>query len=409
MGFGHFVALIAALMAVNALAIDSMLPALPAIGQSLGVDDENRRQWIVTAYLLGFGAAQIVYGPLADRFGRKPLLLGGIGAYVLFSGLAAFSTSFTTLLVARALMGVGAAATRVLAVSVVRDRYSGRDMARVMSLAFIVFLAVPILAPSIGQIIMLFGPWRWVFGGLGCFGATVMAWTALRLPETLHPSDRLPFVPGRIAAAFRYTVTNRIAVGYMLAMTLVLGALFGFINSAQQVFADTLAAPRLFTAVFAFIAGFMALSSFLNARIVGRLGPRRVSHAALVGFIAISALHAVLAVSGHETLVSFAVLQGGVMFCFGLVASNFGSLAMEPLGHVAGTASSVQGFVTTVGGALLGFFVGQHFDGTTVPLCFGFIVYGALALLIVLVAERGRLFGTGPTGTGAVAEAGGVH
>ena len=404
MGFKQFVALIAALMAVNALAIDSMLPALPAIGQSLGVDDENRRQWIVTAYLLGFGAAQIVYGPLADRFGRKPVLLGGIAAYVAFSALAAFSTSFTMLLVARALMGVGAAATRVLAVSVVRDCYSGRDMARVMSLAFIVFLAVPILAPSIGQIVMLFGPWRWVFGGLGLFGAAVMTWTALRLPETLHPSDRLPFAPARVAGAFRLALTNRIAVGYMLAMTLVLGALFGFINSAQQVFADTLSAPRLFTSVFAFIAGFMALSSFLNARIVGRMGPRRVSHMALCGFIAVSAVHALVSVSGHETLVSFAVLQAGVMFCFGLVASNFGSLAMEPLGHVAGTASSVQGFVTTFGGALLGFFVGQHFDGTTVPLSIGFAGYGLAALGVVLVAERGRLFGSGvasqaPSGT----------
>ena len=404
MGFKQFVALIAALMAVNALAIDSMLPALPAIGQSLGIDDENRRQWIVTAYLLGFGAAQIVYGPLADRFGRKPVLLGGIAAYVAFSALAAFSTSFTMLLVARALMGVGAAATRVLAVSVVRDCYSGRDMARVMSLAFIVFLAVPILAPSIGQIIMLFGPWRWVFGGLGLFAAAVMTWTALRLPETLHPADRLPFAPARVAGAFRLALTSRIAVGYMLAMTLVLGALFGFINSAQQIFADTLSAPKLFTSVFAFIAGFMALSSFLNARIVGRLGPRRVSHMALCGFIAVSAIHALVSVSGHETIVSFAVLQAGVMFCFGLVASNFGSLAMEPLGHVAGTASSVQGFVTTFGGALLGFFVGQHFDGTTVPLSIGFVGYGLAALGVVLVAERGRLFGSGlqaraPSGT----------
>ena len=405
MGFKQFVALIAALMAVNALAIDSMLPALPAIGRSLGVEDENRRQWIVTAYLLGFGGAQIVYGPLADRFGRKPVLMAGVAAYVLFSAGAAFSTSFTTLLIARALMGIGAAATRVLAVSVVRDCYSGRDMARVMSLAFIVFLAVPILAPSIGQIIMLFGPWRWVFGGLGLFGAAVLLWTALRLPETLDPADRLPFAPGRVATAFRMALTNRIAVGYMLAMTLVLGALFGFINSAQQVFADTLAAPGLFTSVFAFVAGFMALSSFLNARIVGRLGPRRVSHMALCGFIAISALHAGVSLTGHETLVSFAVLQAGVMFCFGLVASNFGSLAMEPLGHVAGTASSVQGFVTTFGGALLGFAVGQRFDGTTVPLALGFVIYGLLALGIVLLAERGRLFGA----SAPAADAGAAH
>ena len=392
MGFKQFVGLIAALMAVNAIAIDSMLPALPAIGIDLGVSDENRRQLIVTAYLLGFGGAQIVYGPLADRFGRKPVLLCGLVAYAIFATTAAFSTSFGMLLAARALMGVGAAATRVLAVSIVRDCYAGREMARVMSLAFIVFLAVPILAPSIGQVIMLFGPWRWVFGALAVFSTTVLVWTVLRLPETLDPADRLPFAPGRIAEAFRTVLTNRIAVGYMLAMTLILGSLFGFINSAQQVFSDTFGSPRLFTSAFACIAGFMALSSFLNARIVGSLGPRRVSHGALIGFIAISVIHAAVAISGYETLASFVVLQAGLMFCFGLVASNFGALAMEPLGHVAGTASSIQGFITTFGGALLGFLVGQFFDGTTVPLAIGFLGYGILALAVVFVAERGRLF-----------------
>lgn len=409
MGFRQFVALIAALMAVNALAVDSMLPALPAIGHSLGVTDENQRQWIVTAYLLGFGGAQIVYGPLADRFGRKPILIAGLAAYVLFSGIAALSTAFAMMIAARVLMGIGAATTRVLAVSVVRDCYSGRDMARIMSLAFIVFLAVPILAPSIGQIIMVFGPWRWVFGGLGVFGAAVMAWTALRLPETLDPADRLPFAPGRVLAAFRLTLTNRMAVGYMVAMALVLGSLFGFINSAQQIFADTLGAPGLFTSIFALVAGCMALSSFLNARAVGRLGPRRLSHIALCGFILVAVLHVIVALAGRETLVSFAILQAGEMFCFGLVVSNFGSIAMEPLGHIAGTASSVQGFVTTFGGALLGLLVGQHFDGTTVPLAVGFLVYGILALIVVLVAERGRLFGGTAVLRGSAVKAGALH
>ena len=395
MGFRPFVALVAALMAVNALAIDSMLPALPAIGHSLGVENENRRQLIVTAYLLGFGGAQIAYGPLADRFGRKPLLVGGLVAYAVFAGLAALSSSFATLLAARALMGVGAAATRVLAVAVVRDCYVGRDMARVMSLAFIVFLAVPILAPSVGQVIMMVGPWRWVFGALGCFAAVVLLWVALRLPETLRPADRLPFSPRRVAGAFRVALTDRTAVCYMLASTLVLGALFGFINSAQQIFADTLAMPQLFTRVFALIAGFMALSSFLNARVVVRLGPRRLSHLALCGFILFAAAHAGVAIAGRETILSFTLLQGGVWFCLGFVFSNFGSLAMEPLGRVAGTASSVQGCVTTVGGALVGYAIGQSFDGTAVPMSLGFVGCGLLALAAVLVAERGRLFGAG--------------
>ena len=392
MGFYPFVALTAALMATNALAIDAMLPALGEMASALGIADANDRQWIVTAYLLGFGVSQIVYGPLSDRFGRRPLLLFGLTVYVLASIAAAFAGTFEAMMAARVVQGIGAAATRVLVVSIVRDCYSGRDMARVMSLAMIVFLAVPILAPSIGQVILIFAPWRWIFGLLTAFGAFVMAWVLLRLPETQHPEDRKPIEARNVAKAFRTTLTTRVAVGYMSAMAFVLGGLFGFINSAQQVFADVFHAPQLFTTIFALIAGFMAVASLLNARIVGGLGMRRVSHAALLGYVGLTGLHALTALLGHESLWTFTVLQSGAMFCFGLMAPNFGALAMDPLGHVAGTASSVQGFVTTVGGALLGFYIGQHFNGTVVPLTLGFWLCGMIALAIVLVTERGRLF-----------------
>jgi len=395
MGFKAFVALIAAMMATNALAIDSMLPALPQIGEALGVADHNQRQWIITAYLLGFGVAQLAYGSLADRFGRKPVLLVGLSLYVLFAGLCAISTSFEMLLVARALCGVGAAATRVLSVSIVRDCYSGRQMARVMSLSFIVFLAVPIIAPSIGQAIVLVAPWPWIFAVLAIFGLAVIAWAALKLPETLHPEDRVPLTPGPVLAAFREALTNRIAIGYTIASTLVLGGLFGFINSAQQVFVDVLGAGKLFTLLFAAIAGGLAVASPVNSHIVGRLGMRRVSHAALCGYIAFAGVHALIALSGHESLWVFAVMQAGMMFCFGLTMSNFGALAMEPLGHLAGTAASVQGFITTIGGALFGFWIGQLFDGTVVPLTLGFTGFGVAGLVAVLVTERGRLFHAG--------------
>jgi DHA1 family bicyclomycin/chloramphenicol resistance-like MFS transporter len=395
MGFGQFVALIAAMMAINALAIDSMLPAMPQIGDALGVATDNERQWILTAYLLGFGAAQIVYGSLADRFGRKPVLLVGLAIYVVFAAACAFATSFEMLLTARVLCGVGAAATRVLSVSIVRDCYSGRQMARVMSLSFIVFLGVPIIAPSVGQAILLVAPWPWVFGVLAIFGLAVIAWSAIKLPETLHPEDRAPLDPGPVMAAFQECLTNRVAIGYTVAATLVLGGLFGFLNSAQQVFVGVLGAGTAFPLIFAGIAGGIAVSSLLNARIVGRLGMRMVSHVALVGYIIFAVVHALVALSGHETLWAFSLLQAGMMFCFGLVMSNFGSLAMEPLGHLAGTAASVQGFITTIGGALLGFWIGQLFDGTTVPLTLGFAGFGIAGLVAVLVTEKGRMFHAG--------------
>ncbi|WP_248310330.1 multidrug effflux MFS transporter [Bosea sp. 117] len=394
MGFRQFVGYIAALMATNAIAIDSMLPALPQIGAALGIEAGNHVQLVVTAYLLGFGAAQILYGTIADRYGRRPVLIFGLGLYAVASVVAAFAPSFEVMMAARATQGIGAAATRVLAISVVRDCYSGRQMARVMSLAFIVFLSVPILAPSIGQAILLVAEWRWIFGILTVFGAVTLVWTAVRLPETLHPEDRTPISFQGVSHAVSLFFHSRLTVGYALAMTAVMGCLFGFINSAQQVFADAFHAEHLFTSVFAGIALFMALSSLLNARIVGKIGMRRVSHAALVGFIVVTASHALIALAGYESIWVFSILQASMMFFFGLMVSNFNAMAMEPVGHIAGTASSLLGFVTTVGGALLGFALGQQFDGTTLPLVFGFATLGFTALVIVLVTERGKLFQT---------------
>lgn len=391
LSFREFVALVALLMGTNALAIDIMLPALPAIGDSVGIATPNERQWILTSYLLGFGAGQIFFGPLSDRFGRRPVLLWGLAAYTIFGALATVAGTFETLMIARVLQGIGSAASRVLAISIIRDRFAGRQMARVMSLAFIVFLSIPILAPSIGQGILFIAPWRWIFGVLTTFGGVMMIWVFFRLPETLHPEDVRPISMTAFGNGVRTTLTTRVAVGYMLAMTFAFAGLLGFINSAQQVFAGPLGAPLLFTPVFAATAGCLAVASLINSRIVGRLGMRVVSHAALLGYIAFAAIHAALAWMGHDTLIAFAILQGAMMFCFGLMGPNFGALAMEPLGHIAGTASSVQGFCSTTGAALLGFFIGQQFDGSTIPLTLGFFGCGIAALTVILVTERGRI------------------
>jgi len=393
-GFPEFVALIAMMMALNALAIDMMLPALPAIGDALNVASENSRQWVITAYLLGFGVAQLIYGPLADRYGRKPVLMVGLGLYVLFSVAAAFTTTFEALILARLGTGLGAAALRVLAVSIVRDRYSGRTMARVMSLSFLVFLGVPILAPTLGQLVLFVAPWRWIFGVLALAGSGFMIWALIRLPETLAPENRLPIRFGRIAEAFRAVVSDRLSVGYTLAMTAITGALFAFINSSQQIFFDVFQEPALFTTVFGLMAAGIAVASLTNARLVERLGSRRLSHLALIGFITSAAVHAGVALSGNESLVSFAILQGLTMFCFGFIAGNFGALAMNNMGRIAGTASSVQGFVSTTFGSLTGFLIGQSFDGTAAPMTIGITTCGILALVAVMVAERGKLFST---------------
>ncbi len=387
--FREFVAIVAAAMALNALSIDMMLPALPDMVDTFGIANPNRAQWIIAIYLLGFGGAQLIYGPLSDRFGRRPVLLISIGLYILCSLFATFAETFTLMLVARLCQGMAAAGTRVVAISIVRDCFAGRQMARVMSIAHIVFLAAPILAPSIGQAILIIAPWRWIFAMLAMIGATVGLWVWFRLPETGGAVSSHP-VP--LDQAVRIVLTDRSSLGYTLASTLIMGALFGFVNSVQQIFADVFHDPGIFPLIFAVIALTMAGGAFLNTRIVERFGTRRVSHSALIVFIVLAAAHSAVALSGLETLQSFALFQAGLMFCFGLTSANFNAMAMEGLAAVAGTASSLQGFFSTVAASLLGIVIGQAFDGSTIPLAVGALIVGLIALPVVALTEGGRLF-----------------
>lgn len=390
--FGEFVALIAACMAMTALSIDSMLPSLPAIGEGLGVANPNHRQWVIGAFMISFGVGQVIHGPLSDRFGRRPVLQVNLILVAIFNLLAAFAGSFAMLIAARVACGLTVSACRVLAVSVVRDRFEGRQMARVMSLAMMVFMAAPILAPSVGQLILFVAPWHWIFIALSAFSLGLCIWITLRLPETLTPDHRLPLSVSRIAAGWRTTLTERNSLGYTAALALLSGGLYGFINSVPQVFAEVFHRPLLLTPVFACVAGTMALGSLLNSRLVVKLGTRRISHSALICFIGFASLHLAAGLTQMDTLLSFAVVQALMMGCFGLATANFGAMAMEKMGGLAGTAASVQGFFATVVGALIGVSIGQAFDGTTVPLYSGFVLTGLAALGVVLATERGKLF-----------------
>ena len=375
-------------MAVNALAIDSMLPALPAIGEALGVSEDNRRQLVITAYLLGFGGAQLLYGPISDRLGRKTILTFSLFFYGVFAMASGLATSFEMLLGARFLQGVAASATRVLVVAIVRDRYRGSQMARLMSLVFIVFMIVPVLAPAFGQAVLAVASWRFIFIGLGVYCAVVLAWALIRLPETHPPEKRRPLSIRHIREAVATTLRHRLSIGNTVALTLVMGGLFGFINSIQQIVFDVFGRPDLMAWVFAGIAGPMALSSWLNSRIVERIGSRRIMLYALGAFTSFAALHLALVAFHDETLLVFVVLQALTMASFGLISANLGAIAMEPLGHIAGTASSVQGMITTVGGSLIGLAIGQSFNGTTVPFLLGFTLCGLTALGIALWTNR---------------------
>ncbi|MFS0772490.1 multidrug effflux MFS transporter [Sphingomonas sp. 1P08PE] len=391
-GRPEFVAFIAAIMAVNALGVDLMLPALPAIGHELGIADDNARQWIVTAYVFGFGVGQLVYGPLADRYGRKPVLIVTLAGFVASSVFAAGSQTFAALLGARVLQGLMSASTRVLAVAIVRDSYAGRQMARIMSLAQMIFFIVPILAPSIGQLLLAVGPWRFIFYALGGFAAAVLAWSLLRLPETLPVARRSPISVASLRQAYRLTLTNRYSVGYAFAASLTFGGIIAFVSSAQQIFVDEFGMGDRFTLLFAACAFSMGCASFLNSRLVERLGTRLISQTGLFALIALSIVHIGVIASGMESLWSYMAFQALSMTCIGLCGSNFGAMAMEPVGQIAGVASSIQGFITSVVAVLVGSAIGQAYDGTTYPLAIGYLAIGIVALGIVLVVEGGQLF-----------------
>lgn len=404
----ELIALAAALMAINALAIDIMLPALPEIGNALGVTEENHRQYIVSAYFGGMAAALLFYGPFSDRYGRRIPLLAGLSIYVIASFAAAFAPTFEWLLALRFVQGVGAASTRVIAVSIVRDRFGGRAMAEVMSLIFMTFMIVPVIAPNLGQLILLFADWHVIFLAMAILACAIVAWTFVRLPESLHPEDRRPIDIGSIFRGFGIVLSNRLSVGYTLASTILFAALFGFINSAQQIYVGIYGLGTLFPVVFAAVAGLMAISSYLNSRLVARFGMRRMSHSALVGFLIISAIWFGWSLTGPLPFAAYIVLFSLAMFQFGWIGSNFNAIAMEPLGHIAGTASSVQGFIQTLGGGLIGALIGQAFDGTTRPLAAGFFGVAVAGLILVLIAEKGKLF-SAPSADRAAARAAAMH
>ena len=388
----EFVTLMAAIMSLGALAIDAMLPALDAIAADFGVTDPNRRQYVVGIYLIGSAVGCLVPGSLADRFGRRPVLFAGLGAYVLTALACAAAWSFDALLAMRVLMGLGSAGLGVLPGAIIRDRYEGDAMARLMSTIFIVFMVVPVLAPSVGQAVLAVAPWRWVFVAIAALGAAVLVWAWARLPETLAHADRQPLDLKSVAHNLPLTFTTRSAVGYVLGAGLTFGAMFGYINSAQQLVGEHFGAGDAFPIVFGATASTLAISSFANSRIVERFGARRVSHTALVVFIGVSALQVAAAWLDGANLWLFAPLMSANLCLLGFMGANFGSIAMQPFASTAGAASSAQSFVRMLLGAGVGIAIGQAYDDSARPLAVALLLCSLISLGLVLFSERGRLF-----------------
>lgn len=388
---GEFIAIVGGLMALNALAIDILLPAFPEISASYAITG-NEVQYLILSYVLGFGGAQLFFGPISDRFGRRIPLFVGLAIYIVCSIAGSLAPTFELVLLFRLIQGMGAAATRVIALAVVRDTHHGRAMASTMSLVMMVFMVVPIIAPFIGQGIIMIGPWQHIFWLMAALAAVVTLWCAFRLPETLKPENRRPLSAVVVIQGFRLVLSNRVSLFYTLATAFFFGSLFAFLNLAQPIFGEIYGLGATFPIAMGTGGVLMAISSFANSRIVGRFGMRRLSHGALVMHLLLSVAATAWIATNDAPLWLFLGVLALIMPLFGLIGANFNSIAMEPLGAVAGTASSVLGFTQTVGGGLVGAVIGQTFDGTLLPFIGGSALLSLVALLLVLVAEKGRLF-----------------
>ena len=390
--FAEFVALIASVMALGALGIDSMLPALPVIGHDLHVPLANQTQWIISIYFIGLGVGQLVFGILSDSLGRKSVLLGGIAAYVVFALIAAASHGFVMLLTVRCLQGFFVASTSVVTRSIIRDLYSGPRMAKVMSISVVIFLIVPILAPSFGAAVLLVLPWRFILLFMALFGVLSGTWAWLRLPETLPPERRHRPDFGHLRRVAFFVATEPSSVFYTLSVAFLFGSLLAYVQLMPQIFQDVFHKPSVMPLVFAGCATTMGGASIINASLVERLGWKRISHATLLAFLVVSGIHLAWSYTGHETILSFLVLQALTMGLMSLSTSNFNAIAMEKVGHVAGSAASLQGVVSTVGAGLVAATIGQGWSGGVWLVPLGAFICGIIALGLVAISEKGRLF-----------------
>ncbi|MDJ0820981.1 MAG: multidrug effflux MFS transporter [Paracoccaceae bacterium] len=387
----EFIALMAMMFSTIAFSIDAMLPALPEIGAALTPEDVNQAQLVITSFVLGMGIGTLFTGPLSDRFGRRPVIVAGVGLYIISALVAAVAQTLELLLLARVFQGLGAAGPRVVALAIIRDLYAGRIMAQIMSFVMIVFSLVPALAPSLGAVIIALSGWRSVFIAFVVFGSVSVIWMLARLPETLPKESRRPFRLDALWAAVVEMVRHPV-VGLSIAVqSLCFGMLFSMLSSTQQIFDITFDRSASFPLWFGGIAVVAASASFLNAALVVRLGMARLVTAMLAVQVALSAgMVAILlgGVSGLPLFAAFVLWQTSVFFQAGMTIGNLNAIAMEPMGHIAGTAASVIGSIATVMAVVFAVPVGLMFDGTPLPLAVGILAEAILALLLMRVMAK---------------------
>jgi DHA1 family bicyclomycin/chloramphenicol resistance-like MFS transporter len=388
----EFVGLMATLTALVALSIDMILPALPAIGAALTVRHANDTQFVVSLLFLGFGLGQFLYGPVSDSVGRKPAVYAGLALFAAGCTLALLAKTFPVMLAGRVLQGLGVAGPRTMTIALVRDRFEGHLMARVMSFVMAVFILVPVIAPSLGQVVLAISSWRAIFGLYLTLALIVLVWFGLRQEETLRRDRRRAFSAAQIAMAAREVFTHRVALGYTLAAGLMYGAFIGYLTTVQQILQQQYALGTRFPLYFATLAIALGAASLCNARLVGRFGMRVLSRWAvrLVALVSIPFALAAINRAGQPELWTLMLYLMTTFFGIGLLFGNLSAMAMQPLGHIAGTGAAVVGGLQTLISLALGTAIGQSYDGTVVPLVAGFAILSVLAMIAMRWAEPSR-------------------
>lgn len=392
MSKAEFIALVAMMFATIAFSIDAMLPALPEIGTQLSPSDPNRAQLILTSFVLGMGIGTFFTGPLSDAFGRKPIIVAGAALYILSSAVAWAASSLELVLFARITMGLGAAGPRVVALAIVRDLYSGREMAKLMSLAMMIFTLVPAFAPLLGAGIIAFSGWRGIFVAFALFAIIVVLWMGLRLPEPLPRENRRPFRLPLLLGAVKEMIQHPTVRLSILVQTLCMGMLFTMLTMVQPIYDQIYDSRDSFPFWFGFVALMSGSASLLNAALVVRVGMRRMvtwSLAAQIVFSAAMLILAGLPISTNAAFALFVAWQTSVFFMAGTTLGNLNAMAMEPMGHIAGMAASVIGAIATVLAAAIAAPIGLLFDGTLLPVTLGILIMCCLGFLVML--HMGRL------------------
>lgn len=383
--FFEFVIVVSMMISLTALSIDAMLPALPQIGQDLGITNPNDRQLIIAIIFFGSALGQLFFGPLSDKTGRKPAMYGGYAFFITGSLISVFSANFPMMLTGRIFQGIGLSAPQAVTLALVRDRFEGRRMARVMSFVMTVFVLVPMIAPTIGQGILSIAGWRGIFGSFLVFALITVTWFALRIPETLAPENRSPFSVKRIADSIRKILKIRTTLGYALSVGLIQGIFLGYLNSSQQIFQEQYALGKLFPLFFATISLSLGMASLFNSRLVMRYGMRTLVGWALgTAFgLAVIFLGISIVLAGQPPLWLLMVFLMTSFFCTGILFGNLNALAMQPLGRLAGIGAAVVGSFATLISMLLGTLIGRSYNGTILPLVVGMTVLSGITIFVI--------------------------